>query len=95
MLNSQNQLDIDSQLVSELKRSNYYAFEQLYDRYASQVLQRIKKLIIVEEEAEEIFQHIFMKIWEERERLPVDIPFRAVLFRKAKSASYNFYRKLI
>src|SRR5690606_27196455 len=36
---------------------------------------------------------VFMKIWEQREQLPTDVPFRAIVFRNAKSIAYNFYRK--
>lgn len=93
MLKNLNTSLMESDLVAQLREGRYDAFEQLYDKYAPQALQRIRKLVVIKAEAEEIFQELFMKIWEERERLPLDVPFEAIVARKARSLAYNFYRK--
>ncbi len=80
-------------LVLRLQRGDYEAYERLYDMYSQQTLQRIRRLVFIKEEAEEIFQDVFLKIWEGRADLPADVPFEAIVSRKAKSLVYNFYRK--
>jgi len=47
------------------------------------------------EDAEEIVQETFLKIWENREQFWEDYPFDALMFRIAKNASLNYSRKKV
>lgn len=80
-------------LLLRLREGEYLAFNALYDFYAATVLLKLKKLVHIPEIAEELHQDVFMQLWSQRETLPIDVPIRAILFTKAKSLVYNFYRK--
>lgn len=83
----------EKDLLLKLRDSDYTAFNVLYDSYAQITLSRLRRLVQIPEVVEELHQDVFMKIWEERERLPENIPLQAIVFQKAKSLAYNFYRK--
>lgn len=80
-------------LLLRLRDGDYAAFDLLYQRYAPVTLSKLKKLVHLPEIAEELHQDVFLKIWEQHQTLPQDVPFQAVVFRTAKSTAYNFYRK--
>lgn len=84
----------EQDLLLRLHRGDYLAFDKLYSDHTPSALSKLKKLVHLHEVAEELHQDIFLKTWEDRERLPLDVPFRAVVLRKARSAAYNFYRKV-
>lgn len=83
----------EKELLLKLREGDYHAFDALYNRYAAVTLAKIRKLVHLAPVAEELHQDVFMNVWEQRERLPEDVPFRAIVLRIAKSAAYNFYRK--
>lgn len=80
-------------LLLQLREGDYQAFTSLYNRYARRIYLKLKRLILLPEVAEELHQDIFMAIWNERERLAVDVPFSAILYRKANNLTADFYRK--
>lgn len=83
----------EKDLLLRLRDGDYSAFDELYERYAGTVLAKLKKLVHLPDIAAELHQDVFLKVWEQRAQLPVDVPFRAIVFRNAKSMAYNFYRK--
>lgn len=80
-------------LLLKLRDGDYSTFDLIYQQYAAITLSKLKKLVHIPEVAEELHQDVFLKIWEQRQNLPLDVPLRAVVFRTAKSIAYNFYRK--
>jgi len=44
--------------------------------------------------AEELLQDLFIKIWERRDQINPELPFRAYLYRIAERMIYDHYRKL-
>lgn len=88
-------LQDEKELIPRLRRGDHTAFQALYDLYAPSIYSRIKSLIHHPEWVEELHQDVFLKIWENRARLPEDVPFQAVLFRTARSIVIDFYRKAL
>lgn len=82
-------------LRENMREGDYLAFTEMYNRYAKSLIYKLKKLVLLPEIAEEFHQDIFMSIWEEREQLPLDIPFATLLYRKARSLAYNNYRRAV
>lgn len=80
-------------LLLQLRDGTYSAFTELYNRYYENLIFKLSKLFPIPEIAEEFHQDIFMAIWEERESLPIEIPFATILYRKARSLAYNYYKK--
>jgi RNA polymerase sigma-70 factor (ECF subfamily) len=82
----------DSELVSQLKRGEEYALRELFFRYEEKLSLYIRKYISSKEQAEEIVQDIFIKLWEYRDNLEVDRPLHALLFTMAKHGIFNQLR---
>ncbi|MFA4867728.1 MAG: RNA polymerase sigma-70 factor [Pedobacter sp.] len=81
------------ELISRLKLGDYVAFDTLYQEYAASVAYKINKLVKITEIAEELHQDVFMKVWEQRENLKLDTPFRPFLLHIARNTAIDFFRK--
>lgn len=83
----------ENTLVKQMIEGNYQAFDRLYIQYAQEVFVRIKKIVISHSVAEELHQDVFLKIWQQRGRLDIGIPFKAIVFQTAKNLAINHYWK--
>ncbi len=79
--------------VKKLKRSDKKAFDRLYLTYEEKLYAFAYKLTRSHEEAEEIVQYTFLKIWEKRSTIDEEKNFEAFLFTIARNKIYNKARK--
>ena len=84
----------ERELLLRLKNGNEQAFEAIYNLYSNRLYGNLIKLVKSEEEAQEILQDIFIKIWNKRQEIDVDASFRSYLFKIAENKAYDFFRKL-
>lgn len=80
-------------LVKRLKRSDKKAFDRLYRKYEEKLYAFAYKLTRSHEEAKEIVQYTFLKIWEKRSTIDEEKNFEAFLFTIARNKVYNKARK--
>jgi RNA polymerase sigma-70 factor (ECF subfamily) len=83
------------QLIQEFKKGNAEAFKLLFNRYHERMYSFLFSLLRSKEDAEEVVQETFLKIWESRENFLEDYPFESLLFRIAKNTSLNYSRKKV
>ncbi|MFD2555089.1 RNA polymerase sigma factor [Sphingobacterium tabacisoli] len=83
----------ENELLAQLRHGDYGAYHQLYNSYAPMIMARIRRLVLDREIAEELHQEVFLQIWNEREKLPTDVPFKAILLHRAKLQAYKYYHK--
>lgn len=83
------------QLIKAFKKGDAEAFKSLFDLYHKRLYCFLFGLLKSKEDAEEIVQETFLKIWESREYFLEDYPFESLLFRIAKNASLNYSRKKV
>lgn len=93
--------DIDQTLLIALKNGDHRAFERLFSRYAQKLFVFSLSYLKDEDDAQEIVQDVFLKIWLNRMALKTDTSFQSYLFtiafntirktfnRKAKSEEYK------
>lgn len=79
--------------IFALKEGNLKAFSELFDRYGKRLYHFSMGYLKSVEDAEEIVQDVFLKIWNIREELLVDKSFDSYLFTIAKNAILNTIRK--
>lgn len=84
---------VDIALLQKLKEGDQQAFELLYTKHAKPIYWKIRRMVKLEEEVDELFQELFVRIWERREQIDVQQPFSAYLYRIAENMVYDFYRK--
>ena len=82
-------------LIKAFKEGNEQAFEKLFEQYHKKLYAFLFRLLNSKEDAEEIVQETFIKIWEKREDFIEGYPFQSFLFKIAKNAFLNLNRKKV
>jgi len=91
-----SETDIDSILVSSLQLGDHHAFEKLFVRYAQKLFVFSLSYLKNEDDAEEVVQEVFLKIWANRLALKTDTSFQSYLFTIAFNSikkSFNLKAK--
>lgn len=70
-------------IVKALKNSNAEAFDQLFSFYGKRLFYFALGYLKSKEEAEEVVQEVFLRIWRNRKNLNPDLSFNAYLFKIA------------
>lgn len=83
----------EKDLVINLGKGNEKAFEELYNLYSAQLLGFIFNIVKSKTHAGEILQETFIKVWNNREKIDFNQPFRAYLFQITKNNIYDFFRQ--
>jgi RNA polymerase sigma-70 factor (ECF subfamily) len=80
--------------VEQLRSGNPAAFEKLYNRYKRQVSSQILKLVRSVPIAEDLVHDLFVRVWNQRERLDATKSFSAYLYRMSENMTMDFFRKV-
>ncbi|RLJ75139.1 RNA polymerase sigma factor [Pedobacter alluvionis] len=83
----------EKDLLLRLQKGDQYAFEQLYRMYSKRIFINTVKLVKDEDEAQEILQDVFIRIWNKRENIDTEKPFSSYLFSIAQNLIRDFFRK--
>lgn len=79
----------DEQLVRLLQNSDEAAFTELYDRYWEKMLIRANMQLQSPEDAEEIVQDIFIRLWRRRESIDIRHTFHTYIASILKYECYH------
>ena len=90
---SKNDCFSDPTWITALRQGNIQAFNELFDRYGKRLYHFSIGYLKSAQDAEEIVQEVFLKIWKTREELLVEKSFESYLFTIAKNAILNTIRK--
>jgi RNA polymerase sigma-70 factor (family 1) len=82
------------QLLIALKSGDRHAFEKIYQNYSPRIFLNILKMIKSVDDSQEILQDVFIKVWEKRELIDPEQPFKSYLFQISRYTVYNFFRKV-
>jgi RNA polymerase sigma-70 factor (ECF subfamily) len=86
--------DIDPALLHSLKNGDQQAFERVFKQYAQKLFSFSLSYLKDEDEAQEVVQEVFLKIWLNRITLKTDTSFQSYLFTIAfNSIRKSFNRK--
>ena len=83
----------EKELLLRLRNGDERAFEQIYHRYKRRIYYNVLKLVRAEDITAELHQDIFLKLWENRNKLDIERPIEALLVMIAKNTAIDFYRK--
>jgi RNA polymerase sigma-70 factor (family 1) len=83
----------DSELVVKLKEGEVKAFEMLYLRYAVNLYRFAFKYLRSKEEAEELVQAVFLKIWEIKGTLKTETSFKSFIYTIVYNDMCVIFRK--
>ncbi len=83
----------DQDLIAAMKDGDQKAFEQLYERYWSEVYTMIYRRISDKETTKDIVQEIFINLWRYRDRIIAERSLAPWLNVAAKKQAISWYRK--
>ena len=83
----------EEEWILALKEGDPLAFNELFDRYGKRLFHFSKGYLHCSENAEEIVQEVFMKIWDNRRELHAQKSLEAYLFTIARNGILNTIRK--
>jgi RNA polymerase sigma-70 factor (ECF subfamily) len=81
------------QLASRIKLSDEQAFELLFRKYYVRLCTYANKFLNDPEEAKEVVQEVFTKIWEGREDIDPEESLKSYIFKITQNLSINKLRK--
>lgn len=86
-------MDIEKEYLLNISKGNTKAFDSLFILHYPRVKNFIMSLVKNEEDARDLSQDIFLKIWNNREKLPEIQYFRTYLFQMSKNAVFDFFKE--
>lgn len=76
----------------DFKLNDIHFFERLYTTYFSGLHRYANTLIDNELEAEEIVQNVFIKLWERRDAIDIQLSLKAYLYKSVYNESLNWLK---
>ena len=83
------------EIVRLLKKGDMSAFDNIYSKYCYKLHGFVMIYLKQEEDAEEIVQKVFIKIWNSRNKIDVYASFESFLFTIAYNSTMSLLRKRI
>lgn len=84
----------NNELIQALREGDEIVFHQLYDRYSSVLFRNIFKMLPRQEDAEDLLQSVFLKLWESRHRLTPEQTVDGWLFNTSFYMTMNRLRAI-
>ena len=85
----------NSDLIRLLNEGDIVAFDAIYARYCNRLYGFVFRYLKNREDAEEIVQEVFLKIWEARERIDSYSSFDSFIFTIAYNSTITLLRKRV
>jgi RNA polymerase sigma-70 factor (family 1) len=82
----------EQELLRLVAQDNMQAYQQLFEWYWDQIYGAVLRLTKAPEEAKDLAQDIFLKLWDNRAKLPRVKNFRSYLFTIARNLIYDQLR---
>lgn len=90
---SQLKTNTDLELISGLINSDHACFRTIFDRYSKPLFVFSMSYLKSKEDAENVVQETFMKVWQNREKLKTDTSFQSYLFTIAFNSIRKYFNK--
>ena len=79
--------------IVELKKGSFAAFDLIFSTYKERLYAFAVGYLKVADDAQELVQEVFVKVWENREMLDESRSFNSYLFTISKNTILNYFRK--
>ena len=80
--------------IAELKVGNTKAYEVLFKQWYEPLCRYAYSILRNQEDAEDIVQKIFCKLWEQGEKMEINISIKSYLYKMVHNASLNRIKQL-
>lgn len=83
----------DGELIRSIQKGDNVAFSNLYSLYSRGIYRKLLHMVKIPQEAEELLQETFVRLWEKRSYLDPGVPIMPYLLRIAGNLVYDLYRR--
>ncbi|MDP4267572.1 MAG: RNA polymerase sigma factor [Bacteroidota bacterium] len=83
----------DKELLELFKTNSSYAFNLLVRKYQKQIYWHVRRIVIVHDDANDIVQNTFIKVWENLKNFREESKLYTWLYQIATNESINFLKK--
>jgi RNA polymerase sigma-70 factor (ECF subfamily) len=83
----------DEELMQEIKVDNMFAFDALYKKYSKKLYNFGYSILKSSEESENLIQDIFLKLWENRQKIEKNASIQSYIFTIAYHSAITVIRK--
>ncbi|MCD7937807.1 MAG: RNA polymerase sigma-70 factor [Tannerellaceae bacterium] len=83
---------ITPEVLTALVNGDHQAFETIFIAYFNKVKVFVAQLIKSDEDAEELAQEIFFRLWVHRSSLNTSRPFHTLIYTVARNAAFNYIK---
>ena len=83
----------DKELILQLRKGKVKAFDALFQKYSPKLYSFVLSYTGSIEEAEDITQEVFFRVWQNRDKLDPDLSFNAYIIVIARNLVLNLFRK--
>ena len=95
MMDKKSSLKDESALIAQMRIGNHNAFKAIYEHYSPRLFGFIRKYIHIKEDSEEILQLVFLKIWENHEKIADYPSLQGFLFTVARNEVFSSLRSQV
>ena len=81
--------------MQAIARGDYMSYNQLFQCYYQPLCQYVYSLLEDKDDAEDVVQELFLKLWKDRGKIVITESASSYLYRMAKNMSLNFKRSKI
>ncbi len=92
---SEKTINPDKLLVRSLRKGDVFAYNELFHKYSQKVYNFSVKHLENEEDAKDLVQEIFMKIWDMKKEINEKKSFNAFLFTISLNLIRDYFRKKV
>jgi RNA polymerase sigma-70 factor (family 1) len=82
----------EAELISNVKAGTAVAFDKLFEIYSHKLYYFAFSILKSKEDAEDVVQHTFFKVWEKRGSINDNLAFKSFLFTIAYNISIDLFR---
>nr|WP_121270782.1 RNA polymerase sigma-70 factor [Pedobacter schmidteae] len=94
MRTDQSDFTGDNELLTKLRNGDQLAFAQIYNQYRSKMYTYACNLCKSPETAEEIVQEVFIRLWQKKEQINIDLNFNAYIKKITLNHVLNHLKKV-
>jgi len=87
--------DTEKQILRRLRNGDRKAFDIVYNQWVGYVYNFINKILFDKSLSEDLTQDLFMKLWDNRDKINPELNFQAWLFTIARNLVYQEGRRMI
>lgn len=87
-------MELGSRVYQQLRKGDLQAFREVFDTYSDRIYSVAYRILKNKEQAEEIVQEVFLKVWQNREKLDESKEIWPFLFVVAKRLCFNELRSI-